>query len=61
MLINHKNFHFTQIPDKTSDMIFLKSPKTLFWAIFDHFWSFLPNGDYGQMEGQMDRWTDPTL
>ena len=34
MLINHKNFHFTQIPDKTSDIIFLKSPKTLF---LDHF------------------------
>ena len=36
MLMNHKNFHFTQIPDKTNDMIFLKSPKTL----------FLPNGDF---------------
>ena len=30
MLMNHKNFHFTQIPDKTNDMIFLKSPKTIF-------------------------------
>ena len=38
MLMNHKNFHFTQIPDKTNDMIFLKSPKTMFWAIFDHFY-----------------------
>ena len=37
MLINHKNFHFTQIPDKTNNVIFLKSPKTMFWAIFDHF------------------------
>ena len=43
MFINHKNFHFTQIPDKTNDMIFLKSPKTLF---LDHFWPFLPNGDF---------------
>ena len=38
MLMNHKNFHFTQIPDKTNDMIFLKSPKTLFLG---HFWPFL--------------------
>ena len=30
MLMNHKNLHFTQIPDKTNDMIFLKNPKTLF-------------------------------
>ena len=38
MSMNHKNFRFTQIPDKTNSMIFLKSPKTLFW---DHFWPFL--------------------
>ena len=30
MLMNHKNFHFTQIPDKTNDGIFLKSPETMF-------------------------------
>ena len=30
MLMNHENFHFTQIRDKTNDMIFLKSPKTMF-------------------------------
>ena len=38
MLMNHKNFRFTQIPDKTNDAVFLNSPRTLFW---DHFWSFL--------------------
>ena len=38
MSMNHKNFHFTQIPDKTNDIIFLKSPKTLF---LHHFWPFL--------------------
>ena len=38
MLMNHKNFHFTQIPDKTNDVILLKSLKTLF---LDHFWKFL--------------------
>ena len=37
MLMNHKNFHFTQIPDKTNDVIFLKSPKTMFLG---HFWPF---------------------
>ena len=30
MLMNHRNFHFTQIPDKTNDGIFLKSPETIF-------------------------------
>ena len=48
MLMNFKNFHLIQIPDKTNDMVFLKSPKTLFWVIFDHFWSFLPNRDVFQ-------------
>ena len=43
MLMNHRNFDFTQIPDKTNDMIFLKSPKTMFWG---HFWPFLPDGDF---------------
>ena len=47
MLMNHKNFHFTQIPDKTN-VIFLKSPKTLFLGHFDHFWSFMPDGDFSQ-------------
>ena len=45
MLMNHKNFHFTQIPDKTNDAIFLKSPKTMFWG---HFWPFLPDGDFSK-------------
>ena len=38
MLMNHKNFNFTQIPDKTNDEIFLKSPKAMFLG---HFWPFL--------------------
>ena len=41
MLMNHKNFHFTQIPDKTNDVIFSKSPKNHvfgpFLTIFGHF------------------------
>ena len=44
MLINHKDFHFTQISDKNNDM-FLKSPKTMFLG---HFWSFMPDGDFFQ-------------
>ena len=38
MLMNHKNFHFTQIPDKTNDVILLKYPKTMFLG---HFWPIL--------------------
>ena len=34
MLMNHKNFHFTQIPDKTNDVIFLKCPETMFLGHF---------------------------
>ena len=34
MFMNHKNFDFTQISDKTNDMIFLKSPKTMFLGHF---------------------------
>ena len=34
MLMDHKNFRFTQIPDKTNEMIFLKSPQTLFLGHF---------------------------
>ena len=41
-----KEFHFLQIPDKTNDVIFLKSPKTCFWVIFYHFGSFLPDWDF---------------
>ena len=41
MLINHKNFHLTQIPDKTNDMSFLESQKKTdfgrFLNIFGHF------------------------
>ena len=48
MLMNLKNFHLTQIQDKTNDMIFLKSPKTLFLGHFDKFWSFLLDGNFFQ-------------
>ena len=53
MLMNHKNFHFTQISDKTNYVIFLKSPKTMFWTIFDHFWSFLPNRNFSKKSGSV--------
>ena len=38
MLMNQKNFHFTQIPDKANYVISSKSPKNLFLG---HFWPFL--------------------
>ena len=37
MLMNHNNFHFTQIADKANDVIFLKSPKTMFLGHFRPF------------------------
>ena len=40
-----RNFYFTEIPDKSYDAIFLKSPKTKFLG---HFWSFLPDRDFFQ-------------
>ena len=42
MLMNHKIFHSTKIPYKINDVIFLKSPKILFWG---HFRPFLAAGD----------------
>ena len=38
MLMSHKNFHFTQIPDKTNDIIFFKKLKN---PVFGHCWPFL--------------------
>ena len=47
MLMNHKNFHFTQIPDKTNDVIFLISPK-------NHvFRPFLPHGDFSKISSSV--------
>ena len=48
MLMNHKNFHFTQIPDKTNDVILLKSPKTMFLGYFWPFLVILPYRDFFQ-------------
>ena len=45
MLMNHKSFHFTPIPDKTNDLIFLKSPKN-FLTIFDNFFKKNPAVTY---------------
>ena len=38
ILMNHRNFHFTQIPDNTNHVIFLKSPVIMFLG---YFWPFL--------------------
>ena len=45
MLMNHKNFHFTQNSDKTNDVILLKSTKTMLWG---QFWPFLPEGIFSK-------------
>ena len=50
MLMNQKNFHFTKIPDKTNDVIFLESPKPCFWATFDH---FCPMGIFSKKSGSV--------
>ena len=42
ILMSHKNFHLTQIPDKHNGVIFLKSAETMF---LDHFWPFLSYED----------------
>ena len=31
--MDHKNFQFISLSDKTSDEIFLKSPKTHLWGL----------------------------
>ena len=48
MLMNHMNFRFTQIPDKTNDMIFLKSKNAVFGPFLTIFGHFLPDGDFFQ-------------
>ena len=65
MLMNHKNFHFPQIPDKTNDVIFLKSSKTLFLG---HFWPFLvifcPMGIFSKKSDSVTNnyiWTPNTI
>ena len=58
MLKHYKYFHFTPFPDKTNDLIFFKNWKTL-GAIFDHFWSFLPNGDFSTKKNQPVSHTSP--
>ena len=53
MLINHKDFRFTQIPDKTNDIL-LKSPKTLFLGhILTIFGHFCPMGIFSKKPGSV--------
>ena len=60
MLMNHKNFHFTQISNKNNDVILLKSPKTKFLGHFDH---FCPMGIFSKKSGSVTHkytWTPNT-
>ena len=51
MLMNHKNFHLTKIPDKTNGMNQVQKP--CFWAIFDHCWSFCLMGSFFKKSGSV--------
>ena len=45
MLMIHKNFNFSQLSDKTNHVIFLKSPKNVFFGPFftiSDRWGFFP-------------------
>ena len=42
MLKGQKHFHFIPFSDKINDLIFLKSQKSQFWAVFDFFWGTFP-------------------
>ena len=46
MLMNHKNFDFTQIPEETNDIIFLKSSKTMFLGHFCSMGIFSQNSSF---------------
>ena len=57
---NHKNFHFTQIWDKTNATIFLKVQKQ-FLTMFGH---FCPNGDFFQKNPVLShnyKWAPKTM
>ena len=55
MLMNHKNFHFTQIPDKTNDLPdFLKKFKNhIFGRKFTIFGHFCPMGIFFKKSGSV--------
>ena len=55
MLMNHKNFRFTQIPDKTNDMIFLKSKNAVFGPFLTIFGHFCPMGIFSKKSGSATR------
>ena len=62
MLMKHKNFRFTKIPDKTNDVIFLKSSNIMFWG---HFWKIrlchtqLYMGPNAMLSFRKNQWADP--
>ena len=43
MLKDHRYFHFRPFSDKSNDLIFFQSPKTLFYIFFDLFGGPFPN------------------
>ena len=51
MLMNHMNFPFAQIPDKTNNMIFLKSKNAVFGSFLTIFGRFCPIGIFSKKSG----------
>ena len=46
MLMNHKNFRLHRFLTRLMVRFSSKTPEACFWAIFDHFCSHLPHGDF---------------
>ena len=54
-LMNHKKFCFKQIPDKTNDIIFLKSPNPVFGPFLTIFGHFCQLGIFSKKSGSVTR------
>ena len=63
MLMNHKNFHFTQKSDKTNDVILLKSTKTMLWGQSWPFLFIFARGNFFKKSGSVthDIWVPNTM
>ena len=54
MLTNHKNRHFEQIPDKTNDVIILKSKNHVSVPFLTFIFVIFPDGDFFPKQLYMD-------
>ena len=53
MLMNHKNFYFTQIPDKTNNNFLKKSKNHVFGPFLTIFGHFCPMGIFSKKSGSV--------